>query len=91
MIFVTVGTEKFPFDRLIKIINKAVKKRADKKKSFTLKSGAQITRLKRFIIKIIDFDEEVKLDLFYIEDWSVKLDLIILLKTPFVILFKKHK
>ena len=39
----------------------------------------------------IDFDEEVKLDLFYIENWSVKLDLIILFKTPFVILFKKHK
>ena len=39
----------------------------------------------------LSFDEEVKLDLFYIEDWSVKLDLIILLKTPFVILFKKHK
>jgi len=39
----------------------------------------------------LDFDEEVKLDLFYIEDWSVRLDLVILFKTPFVILFKKHK
>jgi len=39
----------------------------------------------------LNFDEEVKLDLFYIENWSIKLDLIILLKTPFVILFKKHK
>jgi len=39
----------------------------------------------------LEFDEEVKLDLFYIENWSIKLDLIILLKTPFVILFKKHK
>lgn len=39
----------------------------------------------------LDFDEEVKLDIFYIENWSMKLDLIILLKTPFVILFKKYK
>jgi len=39
----------------------------------------------------LNFDEEVKLDLFYIENWSVGLDLIILFKTPFVILFKKHK
>ena len=38
----------------------------------------------------LDFNEEVKLDLFYIENWSLKLDLIILLKTPFVILFKRH-
>jgi lipopolysaccharide/colanic/teichoic acid biosynthesis glycosyltransferase len=39
----------------------------------------------------LDFNEEVKLDLFYIENWSPKLDLIISLKTPFVVLFKKHK
>lgn len=37
------------------------------------------------------FDEEVKLDLFYIENWSLKLDLIILLKTPLVILFRIYK
>lgn len=39
----------------------------------------------------INFEEEVKLDAFYIEHWSLKLDLIILLKTPFVVLFRKHK
>lgn len=39
----------------------------------------------------LDFDEEVKLDLFYIENWSFKLDLIILLKTPFIVLFSKFK
>lgn len=39
----------------------------------------------------LDFDEEVKLDLFYIENWSMKLDLIILLKTPFILLFKRYK
>jgi len=39
----------------------------------------------------IDFDEEVKLDAYYIENWSLKLDLKILLKTPFVVLFRRHK
>lgn len=39
----------------------------------------------------LGFDEEVKLDLFYIENWSLRLDLIILLKTPLVILFKRYK
>jgi exopolysaccharide biosynthesis polyprenyl glycosylphosphotransferase len=34
----------------------------------------------------LDFEEEVRLDTFYIENWSLKLDLYILLKTPFVVL-----
>ncbi|MEA2088666.1 MAG: sugar transferase [Patescibacteria group bacterium] len=38
----------------------------------------------------LNFDEEVRLDSYYIENWSIKLDLYILLKTPFV-LFKKRK
>lgn len=33
------------------------------------------------------FSEEAKLDIFYIENWSILLDIIVLLKTPFV-LFK---
>ncbi|MBU1292125.1 sugar transferase [Patescibacteria group bacterium] len=39
----------------------------------------------------LDFDEEVKLDLFYIENWSLILDLVILLKTPFIVLLKKYQ
>jgi len=39
----------------------------------------------------ISFDEEVKLDVFYMENWSLTLDLIVVLKTPFIILFKRHK
>ena len=34
----------------------------------------------------LSFEEEVKLDTYYIEQWSLKLDLIILLKTPFAVL-----
>ena len=34
----------------------------------------------------LDFSEEAKLDIFYIENWSVLLDLIILLKTPMAVI-----
>ncbi|MFH1292445.1 MAG: sugar transferase [bacterium] len=37
----------------------------------------------------LNWEEEVKLDTFYIENWSLLLDLIILIKTPFVVLLKK--
>lgn len=39
----------------------------------------------------LDFEEEVKLDTYYIENWSPKLDIWILLKTPFVVLKRKSK
>jgi len=35
------------------------------------------------------FEEEARLDTFYIENWSLWLDLIILIKTPFVVLMRK--
>ncbi|MBI4435108.1 sugar transferase [Candidatus Uhrbacteria bacterium] len=35
----------------------------------------------------LDFDDEVRLDTYYIEHWSPWLDLYILLKTPWVVLF----
>ena len=34
----------------------------------------------------LDFDEEVRLDVWYMENWSFKLDLMILFKTPFAVL-----
>jgi len=34
----------------------------------------------------LDFDEEARLDMMYIENWSLLYDLIILLKTPWVVL-----
>jgi exopolysaccharide biosynthesis polyprenyl glycosylphosphotransferase len=39
----------------------------------------------------IDFDDEAKLDIYYIENWSLGLDFKIMLKTPFVALFGRHK
>lgn len=39
----------------------------------------------------LDFNEEVKLDTYYIENWSFALDFWILLKTPWVILKRKSR
>jgi len=39
----------------------------------------------------LDFEEEVKLDTLYIENWSLKQDLWILLKTPWVVLRRKSR
>jgi exopolysaccharide biosynthesis polyprenyl glycosylphosphotransferase len=37
----------------------------------------------------LDFDDEVRLDMYYIENWSPWLDFIILLKTPLAVIFRK--
>lgn len=37
----------------------------------------------------LSFEEEVRLDTWYIENWSPALDLYILLKTPFAVLYRK--
>ncbi|PIY92543.1 MAG: hypothetical protein CO030_00815 [Candidatus Magasanikbacteria bacterium CG_4_9_14_0_2_um_filter_42_11] len=56
---------------------------------FTLKPG--ITGLAQISGRSdLAFEEEMKLDILYTERWSLFLDMIILLKTPFV-LFKKRK
>ena len=58
------------------------------KKLLTIKPGitgmAQISGRSDLV-----FEEEVKLDIYYIENWSLKLDLQIILKTPFVVLSTK--
>ena len=38
----------------------------------------------------LDFEEEVKLDTYYIENWSLGLDLQILLKTPLAVIKKRQ-
>jgi len=39
----------------------------------------------------IDFDDEAKLDIYYIENWSLWLDFKILFKTPLVVLFGRRR
>ncbi|MFH1947229.1 MAG: sugar transferase [Candidatus Magasanikbacteria bacterium] len=59
------------------------------RKVFTLKPG--ITGLAQISGRSdLDFEEEMKLDVFYIEKWGLLLDFIIFIKTPFV-LFKRRK
>ncbi len=56
---------------------------------FTLKPG--ITGLSQISGRSdLSFEEEMKLDIFYIEKWSPFLDIIIFIKTPFV-LFRRRK
>ncbi len=37
----------------------------------------------------LDFDEEVRLDIWYMENWTMKLDILTLLRTPFAVLKKR--
>jgi exopolysaccharide biosynthesis polyprenyl glycosylphosphotransferase len=37
----------------------------------------------------LEFEDEVRLDTWYIENWSVTLDVYILLKTPFAVIYRK--
>ncbi|MBI5621875.1 sugar transferase [Candidatus Falkowbacteria bacterium] len=39
----------------------------------------------------LDFDEEVKLDTYYIENWSLLLDLWILIRTPFAVITRRSR
>ena len=58
------------------------------KKVLTIKPG--ITGLAQISGRAdLSFDEEVRLDIYYMEHWSLKLDLIILLKTPFAVMGQK--
>lgn len=65
---------------------------------------AQYTRIQRRVLSVkpgitglaqisgrsdLDFHEEIRLDTFYIENWSLKLDIIILLKTPLAVIRKR--
>ncbi len=60
----------------------------DHKRVLTIKPG--ITGMAQVSGRAdLNFDEEVRLDMHYIENWSPWLDLVILLKTPFVVLFGK--
>ncbi len=58
------------------------------RKVFTLKPG--ITGLAQISGRSnLSFEEEIKLDIFYIEKWSLLLDFIIFIKTPFVVLRRR--
>lgn len=60
------------------------------KKVFSVKPG--ITGLAQISGRSdLDFDTEVELDTYYIENWSLWLDFIILFKTPLAVILKHHR
>ena len=60
------------------------------KKVFNIKPG--ITGLAQISGRSeLNFDEEARLDIYYIENWSLRLDLKILFKTPMAVLFRRSK
>ena len=66
------------------------KYRPEHRKVLTIKPG--ITGMAQISGRAdLDFDEEVRLDTYYIEHWSPLMDLYILLKTPFIVLFRKEQ
>ncbi|MBD3300250.1 MAG: exopolysaccharide biosynthesis polyprenyl glycosylphosphotransferase [Candidatus Moranbacteria bacterium] len=61
----------------------------DQQRMFYIKPG--ITGLAQISGRSdLNFDEEVKLDVYYMENWSLALDIYIILKTPMAV-FKKRK
>lgn len=64
------------------------KYRPEHRKVHTIKPG--ITGMAQISGRAdLDFEDEVRLDTYYIEHWSPWLDLYILFKTPFVVLFRR--
>ncbi len=62
------------------------------KKIFTIKPGATgLAQINQIYNPELPFEEEIKLDLFYVENWSVWLDLYIIFKTFVLLLTKRPK
>ena len=59
---------------------------------FTIKPGATgLAQLQQFRNPELPFEEEIKLDLFYIENWSVWLDFYIIFKTMVLLLTPRRE
>lgn len=67
--------------------------RSEYKRIFVLKPGATgLTQIKQASEKPeISFEEEIQLDSFYIENWSIWLDIYIIFKTVLILLGRKPK
>lgn len=62
------------------------------KKIFTIKPGATgLTQITQAYNPELSFEEEIRLDTFYIENWSVWLDLYIIFKTILILFGRKPK
>lgn len=60
------------------------------KKIFIIKPGATgLAQINQFYNPELPFEEEIKLDLFYIENWSVRLDIYIIFKTLVLLVIRR--
>ncbi|OGE81178.1 MAG: hypothetical protein A3E98_02265 [Candidatus Doudnabacteria bacterium RIFCSPHIGHO2_12_FULL_48_11] len=76
----------------VHMVKEVVKFQDMHKKIFTIKPGAtgltQITQVQK---PELSFEDEIRLDTFYLENWSLWLDLYIIFKTLLILLGKKPK
>lgn len=76
----------------VHMVKEVVKFQDSHKKLFTIKPGATgLTQVTQAQNQELSFEEEVRLDTFYIENWSIWLDLYIIFKTVLILLGKKPK
>ncbi len=76
----------------IHMIKEVAKFENQYKKIFTIKPGATgLAQINQIYNPELPFEEEIKLDLFYLENWSVWLDLHIIFKTVVLLLTKRPK
>ena len=76
----------------IHMVREVEKLEGSHKKIFTIKPGATgLAQINQFYNPELPFEEEIKLDLFYIESWSLLLDLQIILKTFFLLFTRPTK
>ncbi|OGE84207.1 MAG: hypothetical protein A2846_02510 [Candidatus Doudnabacteria bacterium RIFCSPHIGHO2_01_FULL_49_9] len=62
------------------------------RKIFVIKPGATgLAQLNQFSNQELPFEEEIKLDLLYIENWSMRLDLYIIAKTMYLLLTRRAR
>ena len=73
----------------VHMIKEVQKFENDYKKIFVIKPGATgLAQINQFYNPELPFEEEIKLDLFYIENWSMWLDVYIIFKTLFLLVTK---
>jgi len=76
----------------IHMISEVEKFEESYKRIYTIKPGATgLAQINQFYNPELSFSDEVKLDLFYVENWSVRLDLYIIAKTFFLLFIRPPK
>ncbi|MBI2356407.1 MAG: sugar transferase, partial [Candidatus Doudnabacteria bacterium] len=76
----------------VHMVKEVVKFQEAHKKIFTIKPGATgLTQITQVRNPELSFEEEIRLDTFYLENWSLWLDLYIIFKTFLILVGKKPK